>query len=149
MSSVPAVLAALTTIGRNALPDSQVINGGLSSETVTLGRALLIGDEEILIQRDFDSMSDVTTSEQYMVPLATIADFPGSDQLLADAAAFADYEAIVQAILDHPSGHTLGLSASGVISALPLGEHRFLRASDRTGVHAMVRFGVQVYAQTT
>src|SRR5215217_2919963 len=139
MSSIPAVLAALAALGEATLPNNQVINGGWTSETVTYGRLLLVGDEEILIERDFDSMSDVTTSEQYVVPLAVAADLAGSDQLLADAAALADYEAMVQAILEHPSGHTLGLEASGVISVLPLGSHSFRRASDKTGVHAMVR----------
>lgn len=147
MSSVPGVLAGLTAVGKAALPSSQVINGGWASQTITRERLLLVGDEEILINRQFDSLSDVTMSEEYDVPLTAAADLSGADPLIADAAAFADYETFVQAVLDHPSGHTLGLEASGVISVLPTGEQRFQRLSDENGRHAVVRFVVHVYAQ--
>jgi len=146
-------MAALTALGAATLPNSQAINGGISSVTGSPERVFLVGDEEVLITRDFDSLGGPggTTSEQYFVPLATGADLSGADQTAADAVAFADYEAIVQAILDHPSGPTLGIVAAGVsaLSIQPTGEHRFMRLADENGRHALVRFSVNVYAQLT
>jgi len=152
MSSVPAVLAALAALGATTLPDSQIINGSRQSVTISRGRMLLVGDDEVLITRDFDSLGGPgTSSEQYVVPLAAFAGFSGADQTVADAAAFADYEAMVQAILDHPSGPTLGIVAAGVsaLSVQPTGEHRFQRLADEDGRQAVVRFDVHVYAQIT
>jgi len=154
MSSVPAVLAALATLGVATLPNTQIINGGVGSIPVTRERLFLVApEEEILITRDFDSMGGPggTTSEQYLVPLANAADFSGADQTAADTAAFDDYEALVQAILDHPSGPTLGVVAAGVsaLAVEPTGEHRFNRRADENGRHALVRWGVRVYAQIT
>ncbi len=159
MSSVPAVLAALAALGAATLPNSQVINGGLGSITITQPHLFLVGDEAVEIERDFDSMSTVTMSEEYVVPLTITVDVPGTDQTVADNAAFADYEAFMQAVLDHPSGHTLGLEAAGVISVLPAGafgprggsgtSHRFQRLADENGRHAAIRFAVRVYAQIT
>ena len=147
MSSVPVVLAALAELARATLPQSQVINGGESSVETTTGRLLLIGDDEIVIERQFDSMSTASTSEEYVVPLRAAVDLATRKQTDADAQAFADYEALVQAILDHPSGPSLGLEASGVLSVLPVGSHRFGRTADPDGRQSTVRFTVRVYAQ--
>ena len=149
MSSVPAVLAALTALGSATLPDRQVINGGTDAEPITRERFLLVGDEEFDIEEDFDSMSTETSSEQYVVPCTAGADLSGTDPMQATAAAFADYRTFRQAVLQHPSGHTLGLEADGVISVLPVGTRRFVRRSDQNGKHAVVRFGFRVYAQTS
>lgn len=151
MSTVPAVLAAITALAITALPNScQVVNGPAGAVAVTRGRVVLIGpdsDEEILITEDYDSLSNVTTSEEYFVPMTAVADYSGTDQTVADGAAFADCTAVLQAIADHPSGPTLGLEASGVISVQAVGERRFQRVANESGRHAVVRFGVQVYAQ--
>lgn len=150
MSSAPAVLVALTTLGVAALPNSQVINGPAGSVAISRPRLLLVGpdsDEEIFIDEQFDSLAGLTTSEQYVVPLTVVADYSGTDQASVDAAAFADCDAMLQAVANHPSGPTLGLEASGVISVLPIGERRFQRMANESGRHAAVRFGVQVYAQ--
>ena len=145
MSSVPAVLAALVTLATATLPNSQVINGGIGTATTTTGRFLLVGDDEILIERQFDSMSNVTFSEEYVVPLTVGADLPGTDQAAADTQALADYETFLQAVADHPQGPTLGLGDG--VSVLPVGSHRFVRLADENGRHAAVRFGVRVYSQ--
>jgi hypothetical protein len=150
VSSVPAVLAALASLGVATLPNTQTINGGSGSVVISRERLFLVADEEILIQRDFDSLAGpATSSEQYFVPLAMAADLSGADQLAADSAAFADYEAMVQAILDHPLGPTIGIVDASVlaISVQPTGEHRFVRLADENGRHSLVRWGVQVYAQ--
>lgn len=152
MSTVPAVLAALTSLARAALPNTQVINGPAGSVARTKDRVLLVGpdsDEEILIDEQFDSMSNETTSEAYVVPMTVVADYSGIDQTISDSAAFADCAAMLQAIGAHPSGPTLGLEASGVISVLPIGERRFQRVANESGRHSVVRFGVQVYAQNS
>lgn len=153
MSSVPAVLAGLAALGVATLLDSQTINGDIRSVPGSRERLFLVGDEEVLITRDFDSLGGPggTSREQYFVPLATFSSLSGTDQTAADAIAFADYEAMVQAILDHPSGPTLGIVAAGVsmVSVQPTGEHRFQRLAEENGRQALVRFGVQVYAQIT
>jgi len=151
MSSVPAVLAALASLGAATLPNTQTINGDIRSVAGSGERLFVIADEEVLITRDFDSLGGVggTSSETYFVPLANAADLSGADQTAADNLAFTDYEAMVQAILDHPSGPTLGIAAAGVsmVSVQPTGEHRFQRLADENGRHSLVRWGVQVYAQ--
>src|SRR5829696_1153708 len=120
MSSVPAVLAALAALGSATLSaDVQVVNGSVGSVTFTKEQYFLIGDDEIPVEREFDSMSTVTTSEVYVVPLTCGADLQATDQALADAAADTIYEAMLTAILGHPAGPTLGLGDG--ISVLPIG----------------------------
>ena len=144
MSSVPEVLAALVSLARAALPNSQVIEGpvtGLSGPTS--GRMLLVGDEEFDVQRELVALAGSSATEEYVVPCAAVADVLNTpDQYVADAQAWADYEAIEAAVAADP---VLGLSASFSLNASITGP-RFRRMGDETGRHALVRFGVHVYA---
>lgn len=148
MTTLPVVLTALTELAKATLgADWQVINGPVRSITVTKERMLLIGDEPVSGRRDLDSMSLLTTAEQYTVPLVANVDLPGTDQGAADAAALAAYEAIEAAVRTHPDGPNLGLGDS--IQALPTGEFSLQRQADDDGRHAAVRFSIFIFAQTT
>ncbi len=149
MSTIPAVLAALTTLGVATLPSSQVINGPRSTVTTTDDRLLIVGEEVTAGRRDLDSMSIGTTSEQYEVSLAVSADVPGTDQTVADGQALADYAAMELAIREFSGGPNLGLAASGVLRVLPTGDFELKRIASADGRHAAVRFSVAVYAQNT
>lgn len=144
MSSVPEVLTALASLGVSTLPSTvQVINGDSGSVTTTRGRMLLVGDEEFEIEEEFDSLGGVTTTEHYAVPCAVISDVPTTDQSVADAQAWADYEAMKAAVISDPS---LGLSASFSLQAAIVGRQRFRRLADPEGKHTLVRFFVDVFA---
>ena len=149
MSTIPAVLAALASLGASTLTSAQVVNGDLGNVTVTSNRLLLVGDDEIQITRDLDSLSATTTSEQYEVPCTLSADVAGTDQTVADAMVFADYAALELAVREYAGGPDLGLRAQGVFSVLPLGIHSLRRMGDGDGRHAAVRFRFRVYAQNT
>ena len=142
MSTVPEVLAALATLGGATLPNSQIIDGTLSSVTQTTGRLFLVGDQEFEIQRDFDSLGGVTTTERYVVPCAVVADVQTPDQSVADAQAWADYEALEIAVAATPQ---LGLAGSFSLQAAIVGTQSFRRLADENGRHSLVRFGVDVY----
>jgi hypothetical protein len=142
MSSVPEVLAAIAALGTATLPNSQVINGSLTSVTGTQGRLFLIGDEEFEVQREPDSLGGTTATESYTVPCAIAADIQTPDQYVADAQAWADYEAVEAAIRAAPQ---LGLAASFSLNA-SVTVPRFRRLADENGRHALVRFGVEVFA---
>lgn len=146
-STIPAVLAALVTLGQATLPDWQVINGPLGSVTTTGGRLLMVGEGDVTGRRDLDSMSLGTTSEQYVVSMVANVDLPGTDQTAADSAAMAAYTALEAAVRLFPGGPTLGLSV--VLQALPTGDFSLTRIADENGRHAAVRFTILVYAQTT
>ena len=152
MSSVPEVLAALATLGRATLPNNQVIDGTLEGVTVTGGRLLLIGavfsgraEDDFEIERERDSLAGVTATEEYVVPCGVVSDVPGADQSVADAQAWADYEAMEAAIIANPH---LGLSASFSLHATILATQAFRRRADQNGRHALVRFGVHIFATT-
>lgn len=143
MSTVPEVLAALATLGAATLPNSQTINGDLASVTTTRGQLFLVADEDFEVERQFDSLAGVTTTERYVVPCSVVADVPGSDQSVADAQAWADYEALEVAVAANP---TLGLHALFSLQATIVGTQTFRRAADSDGRHSLVRFGVEVFA---
>lgn len=144
MSSVPEVLAALGVLARATLPNAQVIDGSITGVSgPTSSRMLLIGDEEFNVQRELVSLAGSSATEEYVVPCAAVADVLNTpDQYVADAQAWADYEAIEAALAGDP---VLGLSASFSLNA-SIVEPRFRRAGDENGRHALVRFGVHVYA---
>jgi hypothetical protein len=145
MSTVPEVLAALAVLGQATLPGHQVINGTLGSVTVTDGPLLLIGDEDFEIKREPDSLAGVTATEEYVVPCSVVADVPGADQSVADAQAYADSEAMEAAIFGNPH---LGLSAGFSLHATIVATQTFRRLADQNGRHALVRFGVHIFATT-
>lgn len=143
MSSVPEVLAAVATLGTATLPNSQTINGDLASVTTTRGRLFLVADEDFEVERQFDSLGGVTTTERYVVPCSAVSDVPGSDQSVADAQAWADYEAMEVAVAANP---TLGLHAQFSLQAVIVGTQTFRRAASENGRHSLVRFGIEVFA---
>jgi hypothetical protein len=149
MTTIPVVLAALTTLGGTILTGWQAINGPPGSVTTTEDRLLFVGDEEIVGDRQFNSMTGQTTSERYTVPVALSVSLPGTDQLAADALALDAYKLFEVAIREYPGGSDLGLSAAGVQEALPTGEFRLTRRATDDGRHAAVRFFVQAKAQNT
>jgi hypothetical protein len=149
VSSIPAVLAALTTLGVATLLNSQVINGPRATVTTTDDRLLIVGEEVTSGQRDLDSMAIGTTSEQYTVSLAVSADVPGTDQTAADALELAVFAAMELAIREYPGGPNLGLGAQGVLSVLPTGAFELKRIASADGRHAAVKWSVAVYAQNT
>ena len=140
MSSVPEVLAALSTLGRTALPNSQVVDGTLPPGTT--GRLLLIGDEDFDVEREPDSAGGTTATERYIVPCAIAADLQTPEQSIADAQAWADFEVIENALEATPD---LGLSPALSLSAMVVNVV-FRRLADADGRHALVRFGVDIYA---
>ncbi len=147
MTTIPAVLAALTALAADTLPGWQIINGPVGSVTTTGSQLVLVGDEIIPGRRDLDSMSLETSSEQYTVPMMVNVDIAGTDQLQADGLALAAYESLERAIREHPAGPTLGLP--GVLQALPLDDFSLRRQADENGRHAAVRFSVFILAQNT
>jgi hypothetical protein len=150
VSSIPAVLAALKTLGDATLAGWQGINGPVGSVTTTAGNLFLVGDEDVVADRQFDSMGIDTTSETYTVPIIVNADVSaGTDQQTADTLALDAYMLFERAIREYPAGPNLGLAASGVLQALPTGEFRLMRSADDQGRHAAVRFFVAIYAQNT
>jgi hypothetical protein len=143
VTTVPEVLTALASLGVTTLPGSQVINGDLTSVTNVKGRLLLIGDQDFDVAREFDSLAGVTTTEHYVVPCGAVADLPTPDQSVADAQAWADYEAMEVAIANNPS---LGLSGSFSLQAAIVGTQTFRRLANSDGRQSLVRFGVDVFA---
>ncbi len=149
MSTIGAVLDALATLAAATLTDSQIINGPIGSVSVTKPRIVVIGDTPIVGERDLDSMSLSGTREEYDVPVTVSVDLAGADQGVADDEAMADYAALELAIREYTGGPNLGLSASGVRSALPLRQFQLERFSSSDGRSAAVKFFVHVYAQNT
>jgi hypothetical protein len=117
----------------------------LESVGGTKGPLLLIGDEDFEIEREPDSLAGVTATEDYVVPCRVVADVPGADQSIADAQAYADYEAMESAIFGNPH---LGLSAGFSLHATIIATQTFRRFADQNGRHAAVRFGVHIFATT-
>ena len=144
MSTVPEVLAALAAMGAATLPTgAQVIAGDLGSVTTTRGRLFLVGDQEFEILWEFDSLGGVTVTEHFVVPCAVVADVQTPEQAIADAQAWADFEALHTAIEADP---TLGLSGTFSLNAAVVGPGTFRRLGDSEGRHSLVRFGVDVFA---
>jgi hypothetical protein len=149
VSSIPAVLAALKTLGEATLAGWQGINGPLGSVTTTTGNLIVVGDDDVVGDRQLDTMGVGTASETYSVPIVVNVDVPAAtDQQVADTLALNAYDSLERAIREHASGPNLGLPA-WVRSALPTGEFRLMRRSDENGRHAAVRFYVNVYAENT
>jgi hypothetical protein len=149
VSTVSAVLAALTTLAGATLSGWQAINGPVGSITSTEDRLIAVGAEEVVGDRQFNSMTGQTTSERYVVPVVLSVSLPGTDQQAADAIVLAAYDLFERAVREFPGGSDLSLSASGVQQALPTGEFRLNRQADENGRHAAVRFTVAVIAQNT
>lgn len=146
MTSIPAVKAALVSVLTAALPNSQVIYGPVTAVTTTSGRILTV--RGAIGTRELDSLSLLTTAEQYVLELVVSVDVQaGSSQQDATELALADYAAAELAIREHPTAPTLGLGDG--IKVLPTGEFELSEQADSNGRHAAVRFGVQVYAQNT
>lgn len=146
MTTIPAVLAELTTIAQAALPTWQVVNGTPASVTTLGPQVVIVGDDLIEGRRDLDSMSLDTTAEAYTVPLIVSVSLAGTDQLTADTAAMDAYAVLERAIRENADGPTLGLPE---VSALPLDDFSLRRKSDENGRHSDVRFSVFVQAQNT
>ena len=143
MSTVPAVLAALATLGVATLTSSQVINGPAGSVTTTTGRLLLIGDQDFDVEDEFDSVAEVSTTEHYVVPCAIAADLSTPDQSVADAQAWADFAVFRLMVAADP---TLGLSGSYSLHAAVVGVKTFRRAATSEGRSSLIRFGIDVFA---
>jgi hypothetical protein len=103
----------------------------------------MIGDEDFDITSEFDSLGGVTVTEDYTVPCATLADVQTPDQSVADAQAWADFEAMQIAITADPS---LGLSASLSLQATIVGIKTSRRRATSDGRSSMVRFSVHIFA---
>ena len=114
----------------------------MSGVTITQSRLLLIGDDEFEVEREPDSAGGNTATERYVVPCSISADVPTPDQSIADAQAWADLEALDAALI---ANSALGLSGSFSLNAM-LVAPRFRRMGDADGRHALVRFGVDIYA---
>ena len=143
MSTVPVVLAALTTLGTATLTNAQVINGPAGSVTTTTGRLLLIGDQDFDIEDEFDSVAEVSTTEHYVVPCGVAADLATPDQSLADAQVHADFATFRAALAADPS---LGLSGSYSLRVAIVGVRTFRRAATSEGRSSLIRFGIDVFA---
>jgi hypothetical protein len=145
VSTVPEVLAAIAVLGAATLPTYQVVNGPYGSVTVTKGQVFWVADEDFEIQREPDSLAGVTATEEYVVPCGVDASVPTPDQSVADAQAWAAYEALEAAIIANPH---LGLSAAFSLHATIIGTQTFRRLPDQNGRYALVRFGLHVFATT-
>ena len=149
MSTVPAVLAALASLGQTTLPNSQVINGPRDSRTTTGSRILLIGGDgsEAITSGPTAEMSISTMDETYTVNLTVSASVPSTDQTAADALADADYTAMKLAVRDYP-GSTLGLS-SGVLRIMPTDFFSWRRVATENERNTAIDFSVAVYVHRT
>jgi hypothetical protein len=149
MSTVPAVIAALVALGEATLDidEWQVIDGPLESVTTARPRLLLVGDEDIVSDTQFNNLAASETDDRYTVPLLVSVGLPGADSLaIARTEAMDTYEAIRDAVLNAP-GRNLGLSAQGVLEAVVTGERRVTPYARPEGRACDVRFFVNIWAQ--
>jgi hypothetical protein len=148
VSTVGAVLDALTALGAATLPTFQVITGADNSVTTTTPRVLAIGDQPITGESTLDSLDLGTRTERYSVPLAVSVSLPGaSTQGAAITAAMDAYTALELAIREFPGGASLGLGEG--VNVSPVGGFELRPTATEQGRQAAVRFSVAVFAQTT
>jgi hypothetical protein len=142
MSALKTLLAATLST------DWQVVYGSRNAETLAANYVAVIrgavGDDQLV------TMELSRSSEAYVVTIELSGSISGAgDETMQTVTenVFTAKTALEHAIRENATGPDLGLSASGVLQALPLKGWEFIPQADGEAREALVRFGVAVIAQ--